>query len=74
MGANIDPVEFGKLLARMEGMETSIKKMENQMESMTALVNQGRGVFWLAVIVGGTISSLATFFVSKMQWLAAIMR
>lgn len=72
--ATIDPVEFGRLLADMEAMKTSMRKMETQMDNMTALVNQGRGVFWLAVIVGGTVSSIATFFVHKMQWLSGIVR
>ena len=72
--AAIDPIEFGKLIAEMESMKSSMKKMENQMETMMALVNQGRGVFWVAVIIGGAVSSLATFVVTKMQWLAGVMR
>jgi len=72
--ATIDPVEFGRLLADMEQMKASMKKMEAQMDTITALVNQGRGVFWLAVIVGGTVSSIAAFFVHKMQWLSGIVR
>jgi len=72
--AAIDPIEFGKLIAEMESMKSSMKKMENQMETMMALVNQGRGVFWVAVIMGGAVSSLATFVVTKMQWLAGVMR
>ena len=72
--AAIDPIEFGKLIAEMESMKSSMKKMENQMETMMALVNQGRGVFWVAVIIGGAVSSLATFFVTKMQWLAGVLR
>ena len=74
MPTNIDPVEFGKLIADMESMKSSMKKMETQMEAMMALVNQGRGVFWIAVIIGGAVSSLATFFVTKMQWIAGFMR
>jgi len=70
----IDPIEFGKLIAEMESMKSSMKKMEEQMETMMALANQGRGVFWVAVIIGGAVSSLATFFVTKMQWLAGVMR
>jgi DNA-binding protein YbaB len=70
----IDPIEFGKLIAEMESMKSSMKKMEAQMETMMALVNQGRGVFWVAVIMGGAVSSLATFVVTKMQWLAGVMR
>ena len=70
----IDPIEFGKLIADMESMKSSMKKMETQMESIIALVNEGRGVFWIAVIIGGAVSSLATFFLTKMQWIAGLVR
>lgn len=72
--ATIDPVEFGRLLADMESMKESMRKMEVQMDNMTALVNQGRGVFWVAIILGGAISSVVTFVAQKMQWFSGFMR
>jgi len=70
----IDPIQFGKLTAQVEQLEKSVDKMAIQIETLMGLVNQGRGVFWVAIILGGSISSVTTFVVSKMQLFAGFMR
>jgi hypothetical protein len=40
--------------------------MSTQIDALMAIVNQGRGAFWLAILVGGAISSIVTFAATKM--------
>jgi hypothetical protein len=64
--SDINPQEFGRLTAKVEGLEASVKKMSDQIDDLMAIVNQGRGAFWLAVLVGGAISSVVTWVASKL--------
>lgn len=72
--AAIDPIEIGKLIADMESMKISMAKMEQKMEVITELAHKWSGALWFAGIVGGILSSIATIFATKMQWLAGIFR
>ena len=74
MPTNIDPVEFGKLIADMESMKSTLSEMKQEMKVITELANQWRGALWFAGIAGGILSSLGTLFVTKFTWLAAIFR
>ena len=68
----IDPVAFGQLTAKVENLERTVGKMASQIDDLMAIVNQGRGAFWLAVLVGGAISSAVTFLVTKLGWAGVI--
>jgi hypothetical protein len=53
MANEIDPVKYGVLWERVQGyerrfddMSAKIDKMENSVEKLVALANQGRGGFW----------------------------
>ena len=63
--SEIDPQEFGRLEAKVEQMEKTIERMAGQIDQLLALANQGRGAFWIAMILGGTIGSVASFVMSK---------
>lgn len=75
MSANsIDPIKYGQLLNKVDQLEATVDKMALQIDQLMALVNQGRGAFWLAVLLGGTISSVVTFLASKMQFMQGFMK
>lgn len=75
MSANsIDPIQYGQLLNKVDQLEATVDKMALQIDQLMALVNQGRGAFWLAVLLGGTISSVVTFLASKMQFMQGFMK
>jgi hypothetical protein len=61
----IDPQVFGQLTAKVDNLEKTLEKMSAQVDTLMAIVNQGRGAFWLAVLVGGAISSIVTFLATK---------
>jgi hypothetical protein len=67
----IDPVKYGVLWQkvqdyerRFDEMSAKIDKMENSVERLVALANQGKGGFWMgmtiASMVGGGLSWLTS--------------
>ena len=56
----IDPVKYGVLWERVQGMDKKIDKMERQLEELVALANKSKGGFWM----GMTIASMAGGFIT----------
>jgi hypothetical protein len=67
MSEPIDPVEYGKLISKVESLEKKIDKMENALDELLALANKGRGGFWagmmIASLVGAVISYISRYIV-----------
>jgi hypothetical protein len=60
----IDPVRYGVLWQkvqdyerRFDDMSVKIDKMETSIETLVALANQGRGGFWMGMVIVSAISS-----------------
>lgn len=61
----IDPVRYGVLWQkvqdyerRFDDMSAKIDKMETSIETLVALANQGRGGFWMGMVIVSAISSI----------------
>lgn len=57
----IDPVAYGVLTAKVENLEKKIDKMEQSIEQLIALVNQGKGGVWMGMAIVSGISSVVGF-------------
>ena len=64
----IDPVKYGVLWQkvqdyerRFDEMSAKIDKMENSVEKLVALANQGRGGFWAGMALVSFLSSAVTY-------------
>jgi hypothetical protein len=57
----IDPVAYGVLTAKVENLEKKIDKMEQSIEQLIALVNQGKGGVWMGMAIVSGISSVIGF-------------
>lgn len=53
----IDPVEYGQLIQKVDQLSHKVDKLESGMEELLALANKGRGGFWVGMMV---ISGLST--------------
>ena len=64
---NIDPIEYGKLLAKVEALETKIVGMDNDIKTLLALANQSKGGFWMGMAIasfaGGVIAWVANHLI-----------
>jgi hypothetical protein len=59
--SEIDPVAYGVLTAKVENLEKKIDKMEQSIEQLIALVNQGKGGVWMGMAIVSGISSVIGF-------------
>ena len=61
----IDPVRYGVLWQkvqdyerRFDEMSAKIDKMESSIETLVAMANQGKGGFWMGMVIVSAISSV----------------
>ena len=74
MANEIDPVKYGVLWERVQNyerrfdeMSAKMDKMENNVEKLVALANQGRGGFWAGMAFVSFVSSGVGFAISWMK-------
>lgn len=67
----IDPVKYGVLWQKVQDyerrfdvMEKKMDKMENNLEKLIALANQGRGGFWVGMSIVSAASAAAGYIMS----------
>ena len=65
----IDPVKYGVLWQkvqdyerRFDDMSVKIDKMETSIETLVALANQGRGGFWMGMVIVSAVGSVIGYF------------
>lgn len=65
----IDPVKYGALYQkvqdyerRFDEMSAKIDKMESSIETLVALANQGRGGFWMGMVIVSAVGSVIGYF------------
>jgi hypothetical protein len=58
----INPIEYGRLLAKVETLEARVDDMSRDIKSLLELANQSKGGFWM----GMTIASIAGGFLTWM--------
>lgn len=63
---SIDPVEYGKLISKVESLEKKIDKMETALDELLALANKGRGGFWAGMMIASLIGAVISY-VSRMM-------
>jgi hypothetical protein len=57
----IDPVEYGQLIQKVDQQTIKIDKLESGMEELLALANKGRGGFWVGMMVVSCISAFVGY-------------
>ena len=63
--SNIDPVEYGKLLEKVEALEEKVGSMEADLKQLLALANKSRGAFWVGLSVASFVGALVTVVFRK---------
>lgn len=60
---SIDPIEFGKVLARLDTQDEAIADMRKDIKSLLAMANQGKGGLWaltsFSAVIGAVITEIA---------------
>lgn len=61
MSEQIDPVQYGVLLQKVNTMEKEVSELRRDMHQLLELANKGRGGFWAGMAVVSGLSTFAGF-------------
>lgn len=64
--SDIDPQEFGALQADVKNLTKEIHLLRQEMASVNAMINQGKGGLYVALLAAGAIGSGITLFFKKL--------
>ena len=64
MSNEIDPIQYGRLIAQVDNLTSKVDSMDNDIKELLALANKSKGGFWM----GMTIASMAGGFIT---WVAS---
>jgi hypothetical protein len=60
---SVDPVEFGKVLARLDEQDKAMNEMRTDIKNLLAMANQGKGSLWVLTSVGAAVGAMLTWVV-----------
>ena len=60
----IDPIKYGKLLAKVETLEDRVDDMSKDIKSLLELANQSKGGFWMGMTVASIVGGFLTWFLT----------
>ncbi|KVG33879.1 hypothetical protein [Burkholderia diffusa] len=66
MGDEIDPVEFGRVLGRLDEQDRQIAEMRADIKRLLAMANQGKGGLFTLTTIGAIVGGTLTWFVQHM--------
>ncbi len=66
MSSEIDPKEFGALQADVKTLTTEIHLLRQEMVTINAAINQGKGGIYVLLLAAGSIGSLLTLGIKKL--------
>ena len=64
MSNEIDPIQYGRLIAQVDNLTSKVDSMDGDIKELLALANKSKGGFW----IGMTIASMAGGFIT---WVAS---
>ena len=69
MSNEIDPIQYGKLIAQVQNLEHKVDSLEVDIKLLLELANKSKGGFWagmaIASAIGGFITFIANHWMSK---------
>lgn len=68
MGDEIDPIEFGKVLARLDEQDRQIAEMRSDIKRLLAMANQGRGGLLMLTSIGAVVGGVLTWLIQHIPF------
>jgi len=59
--ANIDPVEYGKLISTVDNLTKKVDSMDADIKTLLELANQSKGGFWMGMTIASIFGGILTF-------------
>ena len=67
MSNEIDPIQYGKLIAEVQNLQDKVEKLESNIDLLLELANKSKGGFWAGMTIASFIGGLFTFIMHN--WL-----
>ena len=61
MSNEIDPIQYGKLIAEVKSLQDKVEKLESNIDLLLELANKSKGGFWAGMTIASFIGGLFTF-------------
>jgi len=62
--SEIDPFQYGQLVAKVDALEKKVDKLEVGMEQLLELANKSKGGFWMGMTIASLVGGAVTFITS----------
>lgn len=59
--SEIDPFQYGQLVAKVDALEKKVDKLEVGMEQLLELANKSKGGFWMGMTIASIVGGIVTF-------------
>lgn len=67
--SQIDPIEFGRVLARLDEQDKTIDEMRSDIKALLGMANRGKGALFILMsvssVIGAVIGALGHHFFGK---------
>ena len=63
--SEIDPIEYGKLIAQVDNLTYKVESMESDLKELLALANKSKGGFWMGMTIAAILGGVLTLI---MNW------
>lgn len=63
---NINPIEYGKLLAEVDTLTKKVDAMERDIKALLELANKSKGGFWMGMTVASIVGGFVTWFANNL--------
>lgn len=61
---DINPVQFGALMAQVATLEAQVTKLQDNVEKLLELANKSRGGFWVGMTIAASFGGLGSWILS----------
>lgn len=58
---NIDPVQYGRLIAEVETLKDKVEGMDKDIKQLLALANQSKGGFWAGMAIASGLGAIVSW-------------
>jgi hypothetical protein len=65
MNNEIDPIQYGKLIAQVQNLENKVDNLEADIKTLLELANKSKGGFWAGMAIASAIGGFITFVVNN---------
>lgn len=63
---SIDPVEYGKLIAKVEILTIKVESMDSDIKQLLELANKSKGGFWMGMTIASGVGGLIAWIASHL--------